>query len=411
MANTFNTLKNAPGVVAKAAAKMLSDNLQFSKSIAVADESDYDGKNGYAAGDTIYVSKPARFLPQSTFDITSSLQNVTEEKVALPLDISSTVGIQLTVNDLETEIALKNVLSRVIKPAVQAIAQDVEKRFLQKATQNTYNVVGTAGSTVFSIDTVLSAREKLSKYLAPHDDERFVLFDSTAMRSAVGARSGLFQDSSEIAKQYKMGYIGRSDGFNWLENELIYTQTNGTATGTITVTTTVSTEGQSTINLTGTGSQTLTVGEVFTIGSVFAVHPITKKTYPFLQQFVVTALNTASGGAYTNVAVSPSFYTSASGGLQNISAFPVSSAAVTLVGSASTAYSQNLAFHKNAFRMVSVPMVQPTAVEFAAQETYQGVTVAIVRAFDVLQRRQITRLDFLGGLCADRPEWSCRLTA
>lgn len=411
MANTFNTLKSAPGVVAKAAAKMLSDELQFTKSIAVADETDYDGKNGYMAGDTIYISKPARFIPQSSFDITSTIQDIKEEKVALPLDITSTIGVQLTASDLQTEMSLKSVINRVIKPGVQSIAQDVEKRFLQKATQATYNLVGTAGSTTFDTDTVLSAREKISKFLAPKDDNRFVLFDSTAGRSAVNARKSLFQSATEISSQYKMGYVGQADGFNWLENELIYTHTRGTATGTITVTTTVSSEGATTVSLTGTGTQTLKKGDVFTISSVFAVHPITKQTYPFLQQFVVTADNTAVASSYTNVAISPALYTSSSGGLQNVSAMPTASSTVTLVGAASSSYTQNLAFHRNAFRMVSVPMVMPEMVEFAAQETYKGVTVAVVRAFDVFQRRMITRLDFLGGLAADRPEWSTRLTA
>lgn len=412
MVNTFNTNKNAPGIIAKAAAKYLADDLQFAKSISVADESDYDGKNGYAAGDTIYISKPARFIPQNTFDITSTIQDVKEEKAPLTLDISSTVGIQLTASDMQTEINLKNIIKRVIEPGVQSIAQDVEKRFLQKATQGTYNLVGTAGSTTFDVDTVLSAREKMSKYLAPKDNNRFVLFDSTAERSAVNARKGLFQSASEIAEQYKMGYVGTADGFNWLENELVYTHTTGSRAATgATVTTTVSTQGQSTINITGTGTQTLAVGDVFTINNVYAVHPITKKVYPFLQQFVVTAANTASGGAYTNVQVSPSFNaTSAAGGLQNIDTFPQSGAAITFVGTASTAYTQHLAFHKNAFRMVSVPMVMPEAVEFAAQETYKGITVAVVRAFDVLQRRMITRLDFLGGIALERPEWASRLT-
>jgi hypothetical protein len=182
----------------------------------------------------------------------------------------------------------------------------------------------------------------------------------------------------------------------------------------MTVTTTVSGEGTSTIAITGTGSQTLVKGDVLTFGTaggsgVYAVHPITKKVYPFLQQFVVQALNTASGGAYTGVSVSPAFYTSASKGLQNISQFPQSGMTVTILGSASTGYTQNLAFHKNAFRMVSVPLVMPKAVEFAAQETYQGITVAIIRAFDPLLRRMITRMDFLGGITADRPEWACRV--
>jgi coat protein Gp5 len=413
MSNLFNTNKSAPGIIAKAAAKMLADELQFCKSVAKADEKDYDGKNGYSAGDTIYISKPARFVPQTAFDITSTIQDITEGKVPLVLDTISTVGLQVNSLEFATTIQLKSLLERVIKPAVSSIAQNVESRFLIKAVNAVANTVGTAGATVFDPDTVLSAREKINKFMAPMDDERRLLFDSTAMRSAVNARKGLFQQSDAIAKQYKTGAVGRSDGFLWLENQLVPTHTRGTATGTITVTTT-STEGDTTIALTGTGSQTLVVGDVFTISSVYAVHPITKTVYPFLMQFVVTANNTASSGTYTAVAIQTAngdaIY-AGSNGLQNVSALPQSGATATLIGSASTGYTQNLVFHKNAFRMVSVPLVMPKAVEFAVQETYEGITVAIIRSFDVLQRRMITRMDFLGGLVADRPEWACKITA
>ena len=87
MATTnVNTLKNAPGVIAKLAAGMLEDKVQFSKVIDKADKSDHDGKNGYNAGDTIYISKPARFIPGTNADITSVIQDVVEEKTPLTLD-------------------------------------------------------------------------------------------------------------------------------------------------------------------------------------------------------------------------------------------------------------------------------------------------------------------------------------
>lgn len=412
MTNTFNTNKSAPGIVAKAAAKMLADELQFTKSIAKADPSDYEGKNGYSAGDTIYISKPARFIPQEAFDITSTTQAITEEKVALPLDIISTVGVDIDSLEFATEIQLKSVINRVIKPAVSSIAQNVEQRMLEKATKAVANTVGTAGSTTYDTATVLSARTRMNKYLCPKDDQRFVLFDSEAGASAVNARKGQFQDSSEIAKQYKMGFVGIADGFKWLENELIYNHTNGNDVTGVAIDGAVST-GASTIHVDGvtTGTGTVTAGSVFTIAGVYAVHPITKETLSHLQQFVVVTGGTASGTSDIDLVISPTIYGSASGSLQNVSALPADDAAVTFVGSASTAYLQNLAFHKDAFRMVSVPLVMPQKAEFAAQETVDGITVAIIRDFDVKTRKMITRLDFLGGLCADRPEWACRITA
>jgi len=412
MANTFNTNKDAPGIIAKAAAKMLADSLQFTKSISKVDPEDFKGKNGYGAGDTIYISKPARYIPQNTFDITSSVQNITEEKVALSLDTISTIGIEIDSLEFASDIEMKNVIKRVVKPAVSSIGQDVEQRFLEKASDATYNVVGTAGSTVFDPDTILSAREKMNKFLAPKDDERYICFDSTAGRSAVNARKGLFQSSDEIAKQYKQGFIGLADGFKWMENELLNDHENGNDVTSVLINGAVS-SGSSTITIDGltitTG--TVTKGQVFTIAGVYAVHPITKKTYTFLQQFVVTADATANGAGQATVSISPSIYSSADVGLQNVSALPADNAPLVFIGAASTTYTQNLAYHKDAFRMVSVPLIMPQRAEFAAQETVDGITVAIVRDWDINKRRMVTRLDFLGGLVADRPEWASRITS
>ena len=130
MANAVNTLKNAPGVIAKLAAGMLEDKVQFSKSIDKADMSDFDGKNGYNSGDTIYVSKPVRFTPGTSADITSVIQDVVEEKVALTLDTRYVVPIALTSAEIATDMALQNWTKRVLEPAVSSIAQYVESAFL-----------------------------------------------------------------------------------------------------------------------------------------------------------------------------------------------------------------------------------------------------------------------------------------
>lgn len=413
MPNIHNTIKSGPGLFLKAAAQMLEDELQFTKSIEKAPAEDFNGKNGYSAGDTVYISKPARYVPQTTSDITSSIQDSNEEKVALTLNINSTVGMQISSFEFATEVDVKNAVERFGKPAVSAIAMDVERRMLTNMTRATSNLVGTAGSTQFATDDILAARERMNKFLAPKDADRYFLSDSTANRLAVGARKGLFQSSSNIAEQYKMGAVGMADGFTWLENELLYQHVRGTqATTGGTVTTTLAGQGVSTMNVTGTSGGTLRAGDVFTIANVFAVHPITKVAYPFLQQFVVTADNTAVSTAYTGVQFSPAIYTSAGGGQQNVTAFPAGGAAITLVGATNSTLTQNLAFHKSAFRMVSVPLIMPKNAEIAEQYTSEsGFTIALVRDFDVLQRRMITRLDFLGGVAAVRPEHACRVTA
>lgn len=412
--NTLNTIKSNGGVLAKLAAGTLADNLQFGKTIDKGDPADYAGKNGYSAGDTIYVSKPAIMLTNNSFDATSSMQSIQEQKVPLTLDIISSVPIDLDSQELASTINIKSIYDRAIKPAVIAIATDIEKIMLTRAMNQVSNIVGTAGSTVFDPDTIMSGGQKLNEFLAPMDGERYALLAPAAQRSAVNARKGFPNASDEVSKQYKRGLMGEADGFVYLANNLLPRLTNGTASGAHTVTTT-SVAGATTLAITGTGTQTLTAGQTFTVASCNAVHPQTKVDLGYPKQFVIAALSTAIAGAYTVTLGGEPIYTATSGSLQNITRFPTASDVITLgagVGNtASATNTQNLLYHGSAFRMVSVPLVMPEAVELSVQETYKGVTVAIVRAFDVLKRRMITRVDFLGAFCAARPEWASRVTS
>ena len=84
--------------------------------------------------------------------------------------------------------------------------------------------------------------------------------------------------------------------------------------------------------------------------------------------------------------------------------------ALVFFGLASTAYAQNLGFHKDAFRLATVPLYLPKNEEMSAQETLNGITVSIVRGFDIRSRESILRFDLLAGLAAVRPEWAVRYT-
>ncbi len=411
MAQTISNIKEVGGILAKAGAKLFEDNLAFCKSIAQADESDFDGKNGYKAGQTIYVNTPMRSVPTSAFDQTSTVQEIVEGTKPLTLNIISSQAFEINSSEFATEIGLESIMNRVIKPAAVSMAHDFENKVLAQATDAIFNSVGTAGSNTFDTDVILNARQKLNENLCPkNSDERFFLFNSRAGRAAVGARKGLFQSSTAIAEQYKEGYIGMADGFNWLESEMIQTHTNGNDV-VFEVRTTVAAQGATSLVVEALTTTTGTVkkGTVFTIGSVYAVNPQTKEVSTDLQQFVVTADATADGSGYATLSISPAIYTT--GSLANVNSFPVDGAAITPVGAASTGYKQNLAFHKNSFRLATVPLIMPKNAEFAAQHTYKGVTMAVVYDWDQLKRSMVLRMDVLGGLCEERPEWAVRVTS
>lgn len=412
MANVINNIKDAPGVIAKMAAQMLADKTQFCKSIDKEDSSVFNGINGYQAGDTIQISKPARFIPSTSADVTSALQDIVEEKTSLTLDTRKVVPVSLTSAEVFTDLGLKKWTKRVLDPAMSSIANHVESAFLQKAADAVYNSVGTAGTEAFTQDTMLAAAQKLYENGCTDDEmNNFALLNPYATRKAVVDRADLQHAGKEISDQYKTGLMGLADGFTYLRNNHLPTHTNGNDVTGLAVDATVS-EGASSVNIDGftANTGTITKGTVITFAGVFAVHPITKATLSHLQQFTVTADGTADANGDIAVAISPSLY-AASNGLQNVSALPADNAAVVAVGAASTGYAQNLAFNRHAFRMVSVPLMTPSDSELAAVETVDGMTVRVWMQSDILTDKMIARIDFLGGLASVRPEWACRITS
>jgi hypothetical protein len=141
-----------------------------------------------------------------------------------------------------------------------------------------------------------------------------------------------------------------------------------------------------------TGTGALVQGDVFTIAGVNSVHPETKVDTGIPQQFVLTA--GVAGGAQT-WSISPAFVSS--GAAQNISVLPADNAAITIVGTASTAYGQSLMYHKDAFAFATADLVMPSGVDFAKREVYDGISMRIVRQYDINADRFPTRLDVLYG--------------
>jgi len=414
MSNDILTAKNAPGVTAKLAAAHLAEKALFCKSISKEDNSTW-GENykNSSPGDTIYVKKPPRFVVGSNLDITSAIQDVKDEKVALTLDKPGVIGIKMSSLETAYNKPIKFWNDEYVEPAMNALAADLDKWAMNKAAIATANLVGTAGTQPGAIRTFLQARQKMVEFLTPTDQKNFCMLNPATNTETVDARKGLFQKSDLIAKQYEMGYIGTGEGFNYMEGNLLPTFTNGADVTGIAVEASVVTiaNGMSTLGVDGvTTGATITAGTVFTISGVYAVHPLTKQAYPYLQQFTVTADVTEVSGNSVTLAISPSIYYTAGDPRQNVSAAPVDeTGALVFFGAASTAYAQNLAFHKDAFRLATVPLFLPKNEEFAAQETIDGITVSVVRGFDIRTRENIMRFDLLAGLAAVRPEWACRV--
>lgn len=412
MPNVTITNANAPGIVAKLSAGQLADNAMFCKTVSKEDASVF-GKDFENAqpGQTIYVKKPSRYTVGSSLDLTSAIQDNVEEKVALTLDKVCSIGVKMSSLEIAYDKGIKKWNNDFLKPAMNAMAAEMDKWALDKAVKATYNFVGTAGTTPASVLTYLQANQKLTENLAPEDNDRFCFLNPDANTATSDARKGLFQNDAEIAKIYKMGYVGQGQGMTYVQSNLLPTITNGGDVTGIAVEASVlaPATGATQLGVDGVGAGlSFTKGMTFTISGVNAVHPLTKQDLGYPQQFTVTADVTETSGNTVTLSITPTIYSSASGALQNVTALPADEAPLTFFGVASTAYKQNLALHKEAFRLCTVPLHLPTGMEFAARDTKDGISVAVVRGFDIRTREEIMRFDVLAGGVPVRPEWMAR---
>ena len=95
---------------------------------------------------------------------------------------------------------------------------------------------------------------------------------------------------------------------------------------------------------------------------------------------------------------------------QTVSASPANGATITVTGTASTTYFQNIAFVRDAIGLVTVPMELPGGVDFAAREMYRNISMRIVRAFDIFNDVTPCRIDLLWGTSTFYSELGVRLT-
>jgi hypothetical protein len=80
-----------------------------------------------------------------------------------------------------------------------------------------------------------------------------------------------------------------------------------------------------------------------------------------------------------------------------------------MVGSANTGYPQNLIYHKDAISFATADLLLPQGVDMASRQVHNGISLRIVRQYDINNDRLPCRIDVLYGYNAIRPVTAVRL--
>ena len=393
-------------MITRKALEILENNLVVTRTVNRQYDSSF-AVEGAKIGSTLRIRKPDRALVTDGAALTTQ----DEDEQYASLTVSSQKHIGVNFSSAEMALSLDDFADRVLKPRISQLASSIDAD-VANAYKKVYNSVGTPGTTPSSSMVLLQAQQKLNEN-ATMMNPRYAVVNPAANAALVEGMKGFFNPSDTISRQFKNGYLGSGIlGYDEISmSQSIKQHTNGSrsASATLKVDGAVSVEGQSTLSVDGdSGAVTFKVGDVFTVAGVYAVNPQTRESTGSLQQFTVTADNEATNGSWNSIAVSPAMYT-AGQALATISAFPTNNAVVTVVGTASAQYAQNLVYHKDAISFATADLLLPQGVDMASRQVHNGISLRIVRQYDINHDKMPCRIDVLYGYDVIRPEMACRV--
>jgi hypothetical protein len=381
-------------MVAREAQRIAHEKSQF---IATTDRQ-YDSSyanTGAKNGATLRVRKPNQYTRTQG----SRVMDVQDQSEATQtMTVSTQDHVDMRFNSAELALSIDEISKRYIEPAMATLISGIESDYLAFASKATWNVAGTAGTAITSLDTIGKARAKLNQGLAPKD-KRCVQMDSLTMSGLVNGAAAYFAPSAAIGEQYTEGLVKRTGMADFYENERVWTLPNSADVATTLDTFTLA-DGGTSITVAALSAAAVP-GMVFTLAGVYDVHPETKAAYAHLKQFTVVTSST------TAVAFLPAIQTA--GATKNASALPATTAAVTFVGALSTSYFQPLMYHPEAFQFITADLPLMDDAHKCVRRQQDGISLRVWQASDIRNDELLMRIDILYGMAALRPEWACRM--
>ena len=397
MSNSLLTID----MITRKALEILENNLVLTRNV----NRQYDDSfavEGAKIGSTLRIRLPDRALV--TDGAALQVQDDNEQFTTLSVSNQKHIGVNFTTAELTLQ--LDDFAERVLKPRISQLASSIDAD-VANAYRTIGNSVGTPGTTPSTSFVLLQAQQKLNENAAVMSP-RYATVNPAANAGLVEGMKGLFNPTDTVSKQFKNGMMGTGVlGFEEINmSQSIKQHLTGTRAATgATTGAAVTAEGATTLTLTVGSGETINPGDVFTIADCFAVNPQTRESTGSLFQFVALASTTATTTA--TVTVAPIY--SANHALATVNALPANSKAVVFVGAPSQQYAQNLVYHKDAITFATADLLLPQGVDMASRAVHNGISLRIVRQYDINNDRMPCRIDVLYGYSVIRPQMGVRM--
>ena len=396
-----------PTVIAKEALMRLKNNLVMGNRV----HRDYE-QEFKKIGGTVTIRKPIKFTV--TTGRTRATSTITENSITL--NVATQRHVSWAFNSADLTLTIDQYNERYVKSGTQVLANAIDAD-LCDLYKDVYNEVWESTGFVSpeSFMFLGKAGQRQDEEANPQEG-RVVVLNPAAHWSMANAMRTLYV-TSVAEPATKKGYLARIANMEIYMDQNIKVHTTGNfhdtgSTAAILMGTTTPANLASSVELIHmriVSTIALKTGDVFTIAGVFAVNPVSGDSTGSLRQFVVTADASAAATATSAIVtayISPSIIST--GPYKTVNALPAAGAAITMVGTQGEPYPINLAFCKNAFALVMVPLVKP-ANTWGATAVDNGYSIRILKAYDINLDDEVCRLDVLYGTKTLYPELAVRI--
>jgi len=398
-----------PTIIAKEALMKLRNNLVMGSKVHRNYEMEFPGSP--KKGGSVTIRKPNKF--KVTTGRTRSTSVITEQSITLTVSEQKHVSWAFNTKDLT--LTIEEYKDRYIEPAAIALANEIDATICALYKDVWNDVYESTGFVTPESFLVLGkAAQRLDEESVPRD-QRCIVLNPAANWSLANALKNMYV-TSVSGPALKKGYLATIAGYEIFMDQNIKVHTTGDFHDTgSTAALIVATTGGNTGTLVElahgriVASQALNIGDVFTMADVHAVNPVSGESTGVLRQFVVTAVADATATATSAIIalnVEPELIDT--GAYKTVTTLPAGGAAVTVLGTQGEPYPENLAFHKNAFALVMVPLAKPEGA-WGSVATEAGFSIRVVKDYDINTDDEICRMDVLYGVKTIYPELACRI--
>ena len=379
--------------------RILKNKLMLAGFFNTEDQKDF-GKS-FPIGATLRKQFPWR--PLSYEGLPYQAQQIQRRETTVTIDQNIQVpweydSFELALKMERGEAALRKAYT---EPAAAEIAQQIESRAALWATNHCNNFVGILGTNPTSFQTTTGAARQVLQQMSGWKGKKGFIVPPKVNTSMVAAAMAFMQPADAISKQYKDGAIGHQGGFDWFESMSLYEHTAATWAGAVTVTSTqTGTAEITTLALTCTNGDTFKLGDKFSIASVEAANPQTRRGTGAPKLFTILSADQTISGTSATITISPGIYGPGSP-YQNVVALPVASAALTLFPGTTSPNGKSgiigFAITDQAFALAGVKLDGPESggdtICSQTQDPNSGLSVRYLRQFGARTSSWINRID------------------